>query len=119
MGKRIKNEPGSSLSSNATDMDYSSMHYSNGNMDNGNNVISMDLDFTSGTTGNGNKIKSEPMDFETSTNGKDHLNAKRPQDAALIPGAKAANNHKATTPNIPNSRLVTIQWSKPKQVSNL
>merc|ERR1719438_74088 len=73
----------------------------------------MDLDFTSGTTGNGNKIKSEPMDFETSTNGKDHLNAKRPQDAALMPGAKAANKHKATTPNIPNSSSSSNLKSQP------
>ena len=108
--KRIKNEPGSSFGSNS-DMDYSSMHYSNGNLDNGNNVMSMDLDFTSAGNGSGKAIKSEPMDFETSTNGKDHLNARRPQDAALIPGAKA-NHHKATTPNTPNSRLVQPYMDK-------
>ena len=74
LGKRVKNE--SSAASN--DLDYSSMHYNNGNLDNG-NVIPMDLDFNNQT------IKNEPMDFEATKkevhtkNGKDHLNARRPQ----------------------------------------
>ena len=74
LGKRIKNE----TSMTSSDLDFSSMHYNNGNLDNG-NVIPMDLDFNNQT------IKNEPMDYEATKkevhtkNGKDHLNARRPQ----------------------------------------
>ena len=43
----------------SSDLDFSSMHYNNGNLDNG-NVIPMDLDFNNQPT-----VKSEPMDFES------------------------------------------------------
>ena len=55
LGKRIKNE----TSMTSSDLDFSSMHYNNGNLDNG-NVIPMDLDFNNQPT-----VKSEPMDFES------------------------------------------------------
>ena len=133
LGKRIKNE----TSMTSSDLDFSSMHYNNGNLDNG-NVIPMDLDFNNQPT-----VKSEPMDFESglfvylfwifsvksisqvffyitgsdihTKNGKDHLNARRPQDAALILGAASAkiNNHKTTTPT--NNQISNSSSSHLKQ----
>ena len=139
LGKRIKNE----TSMTSSDLDFSSMHYNNGNLDNG-NVIPMDLDFNNQPT-----VKSEPMDFESglfvylfwifsvksisqvffyitgsdihTKNGKDHLNARRPQDAALILGAASAaklNNYnsKNTTPTNNQISSSNSHLKQPQQV---
>ena len=72
--------------------------YNNGNLDNGNNVVPMDLDFP------GRSLKVEPMDFESPTlSRKDHLNANRPQDAALNPGVRAQPSNKGLTPTPPKA----------------
>ena len=140
LGKRIKNE----TSMTSSGLDFSSMHYNNGNLDNG-NVIPMDLDFNNQPT-----VKSEPMDFESglfvypfldffgeinftsyffymtgsdihTKNGKDHLNARRPQDAALILGAASAaklNNYnsKNTTPTNNQISSSNSHLKQPQQV---
>lgn len=66
----------------------------NGILDNGNGVP-MDLDF--GTP----PIKIEPMEYEN------HLNANRPQDAALNPGAAAVMKSKDSTATTPTTKVKT------------
>lgn len=99
LGKKPKLEPD-------PDPEYESVtqHFtSNGNLDNG-NVIPMELDFGH------RSVKNEPMDYENT----DHLNANRPQDAALNPGAR---NNKVTTTLTPPQQPPTTKTSKTDQFS--
>lgn len=101
---KTKIEPASvSSSSSAVGMDFSAFGAGSSYLyKNGGNSLE-----------NGNApptLKSEPMDFDDTDN-RDHLNASRPQDAALIPGAKSKTDSTKSTA----TPLIKVIKSEPTQ----